>query len=147
MAIPYRKRKRKILGPDHQQHEAWVMEQFSYEPVKFEDFVKECIMSQGVSGAQVKGIVEAMSNRLRSYLMLGHSVQIAGIGTLKPTFNAHSAETSEELSGKSVYKVKVQFYPHKDFQDVLSQMTFVDMDTLNENPEEEGDVVDSQRGA
>ena len=147
MAIPYRKRKRKILGPDHQQHEAWVMEQFSYEPVKFESFVKECIMSQGVSGAQVKGIVEAMSNRLRSYLMLGHSVQIAGIGTLKRTFNAHSAETSEELSGKSVYKVKVQFYPHKDFQDVLSQMTFVDMDTLNENPEEEGDVVDSQRGA
>ncbi len=147
MAIPYRKRKRKILGPDHQQHEAWVMEQFSYEPVKFESFVKECIMSQGVSGAQVKGIVEAMSNRLRSYLMLGHSVQIAGIGTLKPTFNAHSAETSEELSGKSVYKVKVQFYPHKDFQDVLSQMTFVDMDTLNENPEEEGDAVDSQRGA
>lgn len=143
MAIPYRKRKRKILGPDHQQHEAWVMEQFSYEPVKFESFVKECIMSQGVSGAQVKGIVEAMSNRLRSYLMLGHSVQIAGIGTLKPTFNAHSAETPEELSGKSVYKVKVQFYPHKDFQDVLSQMTFVDMDTLNENPEEEGDAVDS----
>ena len=95
MAIPYRKRKRKILGPDHQQHEAWVMEQFSYEPVKFESFVKECIMSQGVSGAQVK----------------------------------------------------VQFYPHKDFQDVLSQMTFVDMDTLNEKPEEEGDAVHSQRGA
>ncbi|MCR5044199.1 MAG: hypothetical protein K6A93_08725 [Bacteroidaceae bacterium] len=142
MAIPYRKRKKKILGPDHQQHEAWVMEQFSYEPVKFEDFVKECIMSQGVSGAQVKGIVEAMSNRLRSYLMLGHSVQIAGIGTLKPSFNAHSAETSEELSGKSVYKVKVQFYPHKDFQDVLSKMEFVDMDTLDENPGEEGNEVE-----
>lgn len=142
MAIPYRKRKKKILGPDHQQHEAWVMEQFSYEPVKFEDFVKECIMSQGVSGAQVKGIVEAMSNRLRSYLMLGHSVQIAGIGTLKPSFNAHSAETSEELSGKSVYKVKVQFYPHKDFQNVLSQMEFVDMDTLNENPDEEGNEIE-----
>ena len=147
MAIPYRKRKRKILGPDHQQHEAWVMEQFSYEPVKFEDFVKECIMSQGVSGAQVKGIVEAMSNRLQDYLMLGHSVQVAGIGTLKPTFNAHSAETPEELGSKSVYKVKVQFYPHKDFQEVLSQMTFVDMDALNENPEEEGDAVVSQRGA
>lgn len=136
MAIPYRKRKKKILGPDHQQHEAWVMEQFSYEPVPFEDFVKECVMAQGVSGAQVKGIVEAMSNRLRSYLMLGHSVQIAGIGTLKPTFNAHSAETPEELGSQSVYKVKVKFYPHTEFRDVLSQMTFVDMDTLNENPDE-----------
>ena len=136
MAIPYRKRKKKILGPDHQQHEAWVMEQFSYEPVPFEDFVKECVEAQGASGAQVKGIVEAMSNRLRSYLILGHSVQIAGIGTLKPTFNAHSAETPEGLSGQSVYKVKVQFYPHKDFQGVLNKMEFVDMDTLNENPDE-----------
>jgi hypothetical protein len=36
----------------------------------------------------------------------------------------------------------VQFYPHKDFQDVLSQMTFVDMDTLNENPEEKGNDVE-----
>lgn len=131
MSIPYRKVRKKVIAPDQTIHEAWVMQQFSYEPVNFEDFVKECVEAQGVSGAQVKGIVEAMSNRLRSYLMMGHSVQIAGIGTLKPTFNAHSAETPEELSGQSVYKVKVQFYPHKEFQKVLGQMTFVDMDTLN----------------
>ena len=43
--------------------EAWVMQQFSYEPIPFEDFVKECVVAQGVSSAQVKGIVEAMSNR------------------------------------------------------------------------------------
>lgn len=137
MAIPYRKVKKKIIAPDQTIHEAWVMQQFCYEPVLFEDFVKECVTAQGVSSAQVKGIVEAMSNRLRTYLMLGHSVQLAGIGTLKPTFNAHSAETSEELGNQSVYKVKVQFYPHKDFKEVLSQMTFVDMATLNEMGEEE----------
>ena len=137
MAIPYRKRKKKVLGPDHLQHEAWIMEQFSYEPVKFEDFVKECVAAQGVSEAQVKGIATAMSNRLRSYLMLGHSVQIDGIGTLKPTFNAHSVETPEELGKQSVYKFKVQFYPHKEFQEVLSHMTVVDMDELNKKGEEE----------
>lgn len=137
MAIPYRKRKKRVLGSDHLQHEAWVMEQFSYEPIKFEDFVKECVTAQGVSEAQVKGIASAMSNRLRSYLMLGHSVQIEGIGTLKPTFNAHCAETPEELNSQSVYKVKVQFYPHKEFKEVLQNMTVVDMDTLNEKEEEE----------
>ena len=133
MSIPYIKRKRKIIAPDQTIHEAWVMQQYSYRPVKFEDFVKECVMSQAVSSAQVKGIAEAMSNRLSTYLMMGHSVQIDGIGTLKPTFNAHSAETPEELGGESVYKVKVQFYPHKEFQQVLSKMEFVDMATLNEN--------------
>jgi hypothetical protein len=35
-----------------------------------------------------------------------------------------------------VYKVKVQFYPHKDFHGVLNKMEFVDMDTLNENLDE-----------
>ena len=137
MAIPYRKRKKKILGPDHQQHEAWVMEQFSYDPIKFEDFVKECVMAQGVSEAQVKGIASAMSNRLRNYFTLGHSVQIEGIGTLKPTFNAHSAETPEELGNQSVFKVKMQFYPHKAFKEVLRNMTVVDMDAINELTGEE----------
>ena len=137
MAIPYRKRKKKILGPDHQQHEAWVMEQFSYDPIKFEDFVKECVMAQGVSEAQVKGIASAMSNRLRTYFTMGHSVQIEGIGTLKPTFNAHSAETPEELGNQNVFKMKVQFNPHKEFKEVLRNMTVVDIDAINELPGEE----------
>ena len=132
MAIPYKKKKKKILGPDHQQHEAWVMEQFSYDPIKFEDFVKECVMAQGVSEAQVKGIASAMSNRLRTYFTMGHSVQIEGIGTLKPTFNAHSAETPEELGNQNVFKMKVQFYPHKEFKEVLRNMTVVDIDAINE---------------
>ncbi len=136
MAIPYRKRKKKIITPDQSIREAWVMEQFSYKPVPFEDFVKECVAAQGVSEAQVKGIATAMSNRLRTYLTLGHSVQIDGIGTLKPTFNAHSAETPEELGNECVYKYKVQFYPHQEFKEVLQKMTVVDLDELNEKEEE-----------
>ena len=132
MSIPYRKRRKKILKPDGTMQEAWVMQQFSYEPIPFEDFVKECVVAQGVSSAQVRGIVEAMSNRLRSYLMLGHSVQVAGIGTLKPTFNAHCAATPDELGSQSVYKVKVQFYPHKEFQKTLKEMDFEDMEAIND---------------
>lgn len=137
MSIPYRKRKKKVIMPDQSLREAWVMEQFSYEPIKFKDFVKECVMSQNVSSSQVKGIADAMSDRLRHYLELGHSVQIEGIGTLKPTFHAKSAETPEELGGELVRQVKVQFYPHKEFKEVLKNMEFVDIDAINENPNEE----------
>lgn len=136
MSIPYRKTKKKVLAPDGTMHEAWVLQQVSYPPIKFEDFVKECVESQGVSGSQVKGIASAMSDRLRHYLTLGHSVQIEGIGTLKPVFNAHSSENPEALSNDNVYKVKVQFYPHQDFKTMLQKMEFVDMDALNEEGEE-----------
>jgi len=138
MAIPYRKVKRKIIGADRKQHEAWVLKQVDYPPIKFEDFVKECVMSQQVSESQMKGIASAMSNRLRHYLELGHSVQIEGVGTLKLVFNAESAETPEELDAQNIRMVKVRFFPHKEFQDSLRKMEFVDLDTLGETDEGKG---------
>lgn len=132
MSITYRKVKRKVIKPDHTTHEAWLMQQVCPKPVPFEDFVKECMLSQGVAQAQVKGIACAMSDRLRHYLSLGHSVQIGGIGTLRPVFNATSAESPELLTAKNVHMVKVRFYPHKEFQETLKRMDFEDVEELDE---------------
>ena len=132
MSIAYRKVKRNIINPDHTTHEAWLMQQVCPKPVSFEEFVKECMLSQGVAQAQVKGIACAMSDRLRHYLTLGHSVQISGIGTLRPVFNASSAENPELLGSQSVHTVKVRFYPHKEFQETLKRMDFEEVDALNE---------------
>ncbi|MBQ6965405.1 MAG: hypothetical protein IJP82_06915 [Bacteroidaceae bacterium] len=132
MSIAYRKVKRQVINPDHTTHEAWLMQQVCPTPVSFEDFVKECMMSQGVAQAQVKGIACAMSDRLRHYLSLGHSVQIGGIGTLRPVFNATSAESAEQLSAKCIHSVKVRFYPHKEFQETLKKMEFEDVEMLDE---------------
>lgn len=128
MSIPYRKTRKKILVPDGTMRNAWVMQQVSYPPVKFKDFVKECVTSQGVSSSQVKGIAEAMSNRLQHYFETGHSVQIEGIGTLKPVFNAASADSPEELGLECVRQVKLRFFPHKEFQKSMKRLELVDLD-------------------
>ena len=132
MSIAYRKVKRKVIRPDHTTSDAWLMQQANPSLVKFENFVKECVMSQGVAATQVKGIAAAMSDRLSHYLALGHGVQIAGIGTLKPVFNASSAKSPEELDSQCVRTVKVRFYPHKEFQKTLNRMEFEDVEVLNE---------------
>lgn len=132
MSIAYRKVKRQVINPDHTTREAWLMQQVCPKPVSFEDFVKECMLSQGVAQAQVKGIACAMSDRLRHYLSLGHSVQIEGIGTLRPVFNAASAESAEQLNTQCVHAVKVRFYPHKEFQQTLKGMRFEDVEAMNE---------------
>lgn len=128
MSIAYRKVKRQVINPDHTTREAWLMQQVCPKPVSFEEFVRECMLSQGVAQAQVKGIAWAMSDRLRHYLALGHSVQIDGIGTLRPVFNATSAESPEQLNTQCVHSVKVRFYPHKDFQETLKRMEFEDVE-------------------
>lgn len=133
MSIAYRKVKRQVIKPDHTTREAWLMQQVCPTPVSFEDFVKECMLSQGVAQAQVKGIACAMSDRLRHYLSLGHSVQIGGIGTLRPVFNASSADSPEQLNTQCVHAVKVRFYPHKEFQETLRGMKFEDVEAVNED--------------
>lgn len=104
------------------------MQQVSCPPVSFEDFAKECVMSQGAAFAQMKGIAAAISNRMRHYLELGHSVRLEGIGTLKPVFNASSTEAPEDLGTQCVHKVKVRFYPHKEFLETLNKMDFQEVD-------------------
>ena len=132
MSIAYSKVKRSVIKPDHTLSEAWLMQQVNPSLVNFENFVKECVLSQGVAAAQVKGIAAAMSDRLSHYLALGHGVRIDGIGTLKPVFNASSAESPEQLDAQCVRSVKVRFYPHKEFQRMLNRMEFEDVEVLNE---------------
>ncbi|MBR2631495.1 MAG: hypothetical protein IKD25_08215 [Bacteroidaceae bacterium] len=132
MSIPYRKTRKKILSPDGTMRKAWVMQQVSYPPIKFNDFVKECVVSQGVSASHVKGISEALSNRLRHYFETGHSVQLEGIGTLKPVFNAACADTPEELGNECVRQIKLRFYPHKEFQESMKHLELVDLDLIQE---------------
>lgn len=134
MSIPYRKVKRKVIGPDHQVHEAWKMQQVNYTPINFEDFVAECVQSQGVSSSQVKGIADAISNRLRHYLKMGHSVQLAGIGTLKSVFSASTATSPDALNECCVRQIKVQFYPHKEFQNMIRSIKVVDLDAHGKEP-------------
>lgn len=117
-----RKAKKKIVRPDGM-HEAWVYQSPAFPPITFKSVIKECAKSCGEPSNKTLGVVAALMNRIAHYLQLGHSVQIEGIGTLKPVINSKSAVTAEELGmpADSIKGVKIRFYPHKPLQDAIAE--------------------------
>ena len=110
------------MRPDGQ-HEAWVYQSPALPIITFKDLVKECAETCGEHPSKTNGVVTAMMERIAHYLTLGRSVQIGGIGTLKPVINSTSAETAEALGepSEAIKGVKLRFYPHRPLQEAIAE--------------------------
>ena len=117
-----RKAKKKIVRPDGT-HEAWVYQSPALTPITFKELVKECAESCGEPASKTTGVVTALMDRIAHYLNLGRTVQIDGIGTLKPTISSTAVATAEDLLNpeESIKGVKLRFYPHKPLQDAIAK--------------------------
>lgn len=120
-----RKAKKKIVRPDGM-HDAWVYQSQALPHIEFQDVVKECAESCGERPSKTVGVVAALMDRIAHYLKLGRSVQIDGIGTLKPVINSSSAQTAEELETPitAIKGVKLRFYPHSPLQKAIMENGF-----------------------
>ena len=117
-----RKAKKKIVQTDGV-HEAWIYQSPALDHITFEELVKECAESCGENSSKTKGVVEALMDRIAHFLKLGRTIEIDGIGTLKPSINSKSADTPEELGDPTtaIKGVKIRFYPHKPLQDAIAE--------------------------
>ena len=120
--IVVRKARKKIVRPDGQ-HDAWIYQSPALPIITFKELVKECAESCGENPSKTMGVVTALMDRVSHYLKIGRTVQIDGIGTLKPVINSASAETSEALGepADSIKGVKVRFYPHLPLQQAIAE--------------------------
>ena len=84
------------------------------------------------SNGQVMLNKTLLADEIVKYFETGHSVQLEGIGTLKPVFNAACADTPEELGNECVRQIKLRFYPHKEFQESMKHLELVDLDLIQE---------------
>ena len=117
-----RKARKKIVHPDGQ-HDAWIYQSPALPIITFKELVKECAESCGENSSRMMGVVTALMDRIGHYLKTGRTVQVEGIGTLKPVINSSSAPTAEELGlpDEAIKGVKVRFYPHKPLQDAIAE--------------------------
>lgn len=115
-----RKAKKKVVQNDGMR-EAWIYQSPTLPHIKFEDVVKECAESCGEPPSKTIGVVVALMDRIAHFLKIGRTVEIDGIGTLKPVINSKSADTAEDLEepAHAIKGVKVRFYPHKPLQEAI----------------------------
>ena len=117
-----RKAKKKIVKNDGV-HEAWIYQSPALNHITFDELVKECAESCGEPQNKTKSVVGALMSRISHFLTLGRTVEIEGIGTLKPVINSKATDTADELGypADAIKGVKIRFYPHKPLQDAIAE--------------------------
>ena len=59
-------------------------------------------------------------------------MNVEGLGSFIPSFNAKSSTEKEKANADSIYRMKLRFVPCEDLRDMMNNLTLVDC-----TPEEE----------
>ena len=130
MGLMYRKAKMRLTYRD-EKPEVYKLRQLTYPQVSYEQLLG-MIQIVGVNKAQSRAVVEALLQALVHYMEIGHGVSLGSFGSFKPVFNSKTTQTLEECDTDTVKVKKVQFYPGKDFKEMLSKLSMEENVTVSE---------------
>ncbi|MBQ8501983.1 MAG: hypothetical protein IJ494_06780 [Bacteroides sp.] len=129
MALMYQKVE-KVLHYKDGKPTVYQIAQQTIPPVTFNQLVEEVAMACGVNATMTKAVTEGIINRMSHFMELGHAVQFGEFGTFKPTFTAKTQDSVEKVSLNDVKRVKIRFYPGQRFKNMLSGLSIMQLNAL-----------------
>lgn len=110
MAIDVKKEKR-TLNHREDKKEVFVVTADRNGVIDTEKMAKEIAVDTGARPAQVKMILETLTDRMVAWLEEGHGVRFGKLGSFLPSIRSKSADNAEDAE---VTKVRVVFYPNRE---------------------------------
>jgi nucleoid DNA-binding protein len=105
MAIVYEKQKI-TLGFKKDKPEVYRIKPVRQQPVTFDDLLNEVSNSCGVNRSQTKAVLEALIDRMIVFMNYGMPVKLGDFGSFKPTFNAKTGATADDVTAENVTERK-----------------------------------------
>lgn len=119
MAIKYSVETMKVgFGTDKK--EAYVGRVQLGETVETDMLVEQVSLRTGMTQAQIKMLLENLTDSIKHFCLLGNGVRIGKLGIIKPAIKTKSAEAADEVE---VMKLKFRFIPSSEMHDVLDELT------------------------
>ena len=85
---------------------------------------EDLVLISSLSRGDISSVIENLIDILPKYLLMGKSVQLGELGTLRVSFSSEGADTKEELNTKMIRGRKVLFTPGKLLKEALPKLTF-----------------------
>ena len=131
MAIGF-KRVLKTFGFDESKTEKYVVTPNRALPVSSTDLCEQVALISGKGRGEALFMVETLVKAMKTFIQQGHTVNVEGLGSFIPSFNAKSSTEKEKANADSIYRMKLRFVPCEDLRDMMNNLTLVDC-----TPEEE----------
>ena len=84
------------------------------------DIVELSSLSRG----DVSNVIECLIDTVPKYLLMGKSVNLGDLGTLRLSFKSEGVEDADKFNAGMISNVKVVFTPSVDFKDALNKISF-----------------------
>lgn len=110
MGVNVKVRKR-VLNFTKEKRELYIAEADRGDVIDADKIAKLIAQDTGARPAQVKMILNTLTDSMISWLEEGHGVKLGNFGSFMPSIKSASSENADEVGVK---KVRLTFYPSKD---------------------------------
>ena len=93
-----------------------------YRRIGGEDVISYAAQSSNVPEATVRGALLGIQQAIAYYVVNGHSVNLGKFGFLRPTINAASCVSEQQVSRKLVRKIRLAYRPSKVLQEIVNNI-------------------------
>jgi predicted histone-like DNA-binding protein len=98
------------------------------------DLAKEIVNISALSRGDVSSVIENLLDVIPKYLLMGKSVYLGELGTLRISFSSEGVETQKEFNVNKITGVKIIFTPGVELKEDLRDIHFEREVEKNEPP-------------
>ena len=88
------------------------------------DLAKEIVNISSLSRGDVSSVIENMIDIMPKYLLMGKSINIGELGTLRISFSSDGVEKEADFNISKIKGVKIVFTPGVELKKQLSEIRF-----------------------
>lgn len=114
----------KRVNPSDRTQEKWYAAPINEGRITKTDITKEIVTISSLSRGDVSNVIENLLDVIPKYLLMGKSVNLGELGTLRLSFSSEGVESPEMVKTNHIKGVKVIFTPGSELKNVLKDIKF-----------------------
>jgi predicted histone-like DNA-binding protein len=114
----------KRSNPQNRTEEKWYAAPVNDGKITKAELAKEIVGISSLSRGDVSNVIENLIDVIPKYLLMGKSVNLGELGTLRVSFSSKGAESPESLTAGMIQGAKVLFTPGVLLKKMLTDLKF-----------------------
>ena len=112
------------VNPQERSQTKWYASPVNDGKITKSDLAKEIVNTSSLSRGDVSSVIENLIDIMPKYLLMGKSIQLGELGTLRVSFSSEGVENEAELNTNKIKGVKFVFNPSVELKKQLNEIHF-----------------------
>ena len=112
------------VNPQNRTQSKWYASPVNDGKIAKTELAKEIVEISSLSRGDVSNVIESLIDVIPKYLLMGKSVNLGELGTLRVSFGSEGVATEAEVTAGKISGVKIVFTPGVELKKRLTEIHF-----------------------